>query len=291
MSRRGRRGRRLPDAGRDAREPDGDGARAATASATTGSSACRCSRSSASVAVLLVPVIWSLLSMDARWSSTTSRPLVSTGDLPAPTTCEALVAEAYERYRARRRAAQRSRVYPALARVPADALRHLRRRHERRRVRRRRRRGRVHDHERRQAVRLRARLPGARARGGARGTLGVNATGLPFNSVAAVERSPDGADEPDGQRRARSRRRASSRARAPRSAGSSLRDGLSRFAGRPLALDEEVYALGLGDEPPQPAASPACSSARGRLDCDPAEATRPLHAAELPRASPRATSR
>jgi glutaminase len=71
--------------------------------------------------------------------------------------------------------------------------------------------------------------------------IGVNATGLPFNALEAVERSPDGRTNPmvnpgaiatvgllaDGDREER---------------WASLRDGLSRFAGRPLRLDDEVYA-------------------------------------------------
>jgi glutaminase len=65
--------------------------------------------------------------------------------------------------------------------------------------------------------------------------VGVNATGKTFKSVEAVERSPDGRTNPmvnsgaldttnliDGWDR--------------------LHDGLSRFAGRELAMDEEVYA-------------------------------------------------
>ena len=33
-----------------------------------------------------------------------------------------------------------------------------------------------------------------------------------------------------------------------------LRNGLSRFAGRPLHLDDEVYRLGVRHEPPEPRA-------------------------------------
>ena len=59
-----------------------------------------------------------------------------------------------------------------------------------------RRRRRVHDHERLEAVRLRARLRGARARARRATRLGVNATGLPFNSLTAVEQSADGRTNP-----------------------------------------------------------------------------------------------
>ena len=44
---------------------------------------------------------------------------VSTGHLPPPDRVRALVAEAYERYKANAEG-QNSRVYPALARVPSD---------------------------------------------------------------------------------------------------------------------------------------------------------------------------
>ena len=60
--------------------------------------------------------------------------------------------------------------------------------------------------------------------------------GMPFNSLAAVERSPDGRTNPmvnSGAIATTSLRRRLGRV---------LRDGLSRFAGRELALDDEVYA-------------------------------------------------
>jgi glutaminase len=71
--------------------------------------------------------------------------------------------------------------------------------------------------------------------------VGVNATGLPFNSIEAVERSPGGRTNP----------MVNSGAIATTSLvpGASLEDrwafvldGLSRFAGRDLALDERMYA-------------------------------------------------
>lgn len=74
----------------------------------------------------------------------------------------------------------------------------------------------------------------------ARQKIGVNATGYAFNSLASIERSADGRTNP----------MVNSGAIATTSLvpGNSLdekwtfiRDGLSRFAGRPLALNEEVY--------------------------------------------------
>jgi hypothetical protein len=46
-------------------------------------------------------------------------PYVSTGQLPSPEQVRRAVDEAYERYRAAA-GGERSRIYPALARVPAD---------------------------------------------------------------------------------------------------------------------------------------------------------------------------
>jgi glutaminase len=74
----------------------------------------------------------------------------------------------------------------------------------------------------------------------ARQKIGVNATGLAFNSHASIERSPDGRTNP----------MVNSGAIATTSLvpGQTLeakwqfiREGLSRFAGRRLALDNEVY--------------------------------------------------
>jgi len=74
-----------------------------------------------------------------------------------------------------------------------------------------------------------------------RDRIGVNATGLAFNSLEGVERNPDGRTNP----------MVNSGAIATTSLvpGADLdarwrfiRDGLSRFAGRPLALNDEVHA-------------------------------------------------
>jgi glutaminase len=74
----------------------------------------------------------------------------------------------------------------------------------------------------------------------AREHIGVNATGLPFNSVAAVEESPDGRTNPMVSAGAiATTSLIPGRTVAER--WQHLRDGLSRFAGRELALDEEVF--------------------------------------------------
>ena len=74
----------------------------------------------------------------------------------------------------------------------------------------------------------------------ARRRLGVNATGLPFNSLAAVERSEDGRTNPMVN--------SGAIAAASLAPGSTLeeqwrfiRDGLSQFAGRALAMNETIF--------------------------------------------------
>src|SRR5271166_3197445 len=75
----------------------------------------------------------------------------------------------------------------------------------------------------------------------ARGKLGANATGLPFNSLAAVERSADGRTNPMVNSGA-----IATSSLAP---GSTLDekwmfilDGLSQFAGRVLSMNDDVFA-------------------------------------------------
>lgn len=75
----------------------------------------------------------------------------------------------------------------------------------------------------------------------ARAKLGANATGFPFNSLAGVERSPDGRTNPMVNAGA-----IATTSLVPGSTTAHkwnfIHDGLSRFAGRELALNEEVYA-------------------------------------------------
>ena len=165
-------------------------------------------------------------------------PYVSTGQLPSPQQVRSLLDEAYQRYRAEA-SGECSQVYPALARVPPDLFG----------------------------------LCAAGTRGGlyavgdadhgftimsvakpfvfalvcetlgpheVRRRLGVNATGLPFNSLAAVERGPDGRTNPMVNPGA-----ICTTSLIPGdTAGakwSFLHDGLCRFAGRALPLDDDVY--------------------------------------------------
>jgi len=158
---------------------------------------------------------------------------VSTGRLPPPELAQAWIEEAHARYAANAEG-EVSNVYPALERMPADlfgicvvaAT------------------GRVFaagDAEREFTIMsvskpfvfaLMCERLGPDA---VRERVGVNATGLPFNSVEAVERSPDGRTNPMVNSGA-----IATTALAP--GWEVIHDGLSRFAGRALELDEDVYA-------------------------------------------------
>jgi glutaminase len=195
-------------------------------------------------------------------------PYVSTGQLPSPEQVRRSVDEAYQRYRAAA-GGQRSRVYPALARVPAElfgicAVGT---------------RGGVYatgDADHGFAIMSVAKpfvfalVCQALGPEEARDRLGANATGLPFNSLAAVERGPDGRTNPMVN--------AGAIATASLTLGGSqderwefIRSGLSRFAGRPLGLDEEVYASASATNHRNRALANLLES-YGRLGSDPAAA-------------------
>ena len=164
---------------------------------------------------------------------------VSTGHLPPPERVRALAAEAHERFKVNTEG-ENSKVYPALARVPSDLF----------------------------GICVVGTSGNVYAAGDAeyeftimsvskpfvfalvceavgveeaRQKIGVNATGLAFNSLEGIERDPDGRTNP----------MVNSGAIATTSLvpGASLEakwkfihDGLSRFAGRTLPLNDEVYA-------------------------------------------------
>jgi glutaminase len=75
----------------------------------------------------------------------------------------------------------------------------------------------------------------------ARQKLGVNATGLPFNSLAAVERSSDGRTNPMVNAGA-----IATTSLIPGASADTkwqlIYSGLSEFAGRPLSLNDRIYA-------------------------------------------------
>jgi glutaminase len=166
------------------------------------------------------------------------RPYVSTGHLPRPEVVQALVEDAHRRFKSNSDG-KNSEVYPALARVPRELFGvcvvgtsgHVH--------------GAGHvDHE--FSIMsvskpfLFALICETIGPGEARAKLGANATGLPFNSLAAIEH---------GNGRTNPMVNAGAIATTSLAPGKSLEqrwqfihDGLSRFAGRKLPLNEEVYA-------------------------------------------------
>ncbi len=167
------------------------------------------------------------------------RPFVSTGALPPAELVQAYVDEAHARFRDRDDGAA-SEVYPALARVPGDLF----------------------------GICVADTSGNAYAAGDAgagfaimsvskpfvfalvaealgpdeaRDRLGVNATGLPFDSRAAVEQGPGGRTNPMVNPGA-----IATTSLVPGATADErwelLHEGLSRFAGRTLEVDEEIYA-------------------------------------------------
>jgi glutaminase len=104
----------------------------------------------------------------------------------------------------------------------------------------------------------------------ARRRVGVNATGLAFNSLAAVERGQDGRTNPMVNAGAIATTSLVPGATAE-ARWAFLLDGLSRFAGRSLALDEEVYASASATNHRNRRIAGLLAD-HGRLWCDPAEA-------------------
>jgi glutaminase len=164
---------------------------------------------------------------------------VSTGELPDRGLVEGLVREAHERYRSNRDG-KVSQAYPALARMPAELF------------------GvclvgatggmiAVGDADHEFTIMsvskpfVFALVCGLIGPDEARNRLGVNSTGLPFNSLCAVERSGDGRTNPMVNAGA-----IATTSLAPGDGVEGrwrfIREGLSRFAGRELDLDSDVYA-------------------------------------------------
>jgi glutaminase len=187
---------------------------------------------------------------------------VSTGRLPPAATVQAWIEEAHARFRANAEG-EVSRVYPALAEMPADLF------------------GvcvvgtggnafSTGDAEREFTI-MSVSKPFAFAllcdRLGPdelRRRIGVNATGLAFNSLAAVESSADGRTNPMVNPGA-----IATTSLAP--GWEFLHQGLSRFAGRELAFDDEVYASASATNAHNQGIARALHD-RGRLDRDPPEA-------------------
>jgi glutaminase len=204
-----------------------------------------------------------------RDGEATGASYVSTGHLPPPELVSAAVAEAYELFRSDTDG-QNSTVYPALARVPRDvfgicvaATR-----------------GDLHGvgDDRYEFSIMSVSKPfvfalvcHAIGPDEARQRLGVNATGLPFDSVSAVERGIGGRTNPMVNPGA-----IATTSLVPGATLDSkwqfIRDGLSRFAGLTLPLNEEVYASASATNHRNQAIARLLQS-YGRLGLDPAEAT------------------
>ncbi len=163
---------------------------------------------------------------------------VSTGHLPSPPRVQRLVNEAYESYRLNADGAN-SQVYPALSRAPAQLFGICVAGVD----------GRMWaagDVESSFAIMSVAKpfvfalVCQAMGPEGVRSHVGVNATGLPFNSLQAVEHSVDGKTNPMVNSGA-----IITTSLVPgdtiEEKWESVRETLSRFAGRTLTVDEEIY--------------------------------------------------
>ena len=194
---------------------------------------------------------------------------VSTGHLPDPDLVKRLIDEAHARFKSNREG-ENSAVYPALARVPPDLF------------------GicvvgtngnmyEIGDDQHEFSIMsvskpfvfaLVCQSVGADE---AREKLGVNATGRAFNSVAAVEAGDDGRTNPMVN--------SGAIATTSLTPGTShedrwrfIHEGLSRFAGRTLPLNEEVYASASETNFRNQSIARMLQSF-GRIYLDPAEAT------------------
>jgi glutaminase len=105
----------------------------------------------------------------------------------------------------------------------------------------------------------------------ARQKLGVNATGLPFNSLTAIEQSGDGRTNPMVNSGAIATTSLVQGATAD-ARWRFIHEGLSRFAGRTLPLNEEVYASATATNFRNQSIARLLQT-YGRIYMDPAEAT------------------
>ena len=100
--------------------------------------------------------------------------------------------------------------------------------------------------------------------------VGLDATGLPFDSLAAIEQGPAGRTNPMVNAGA-----IATTSRVPGTFAAArwdfVHDGLSRFAGRELSLDEEVYASASATNRRNRAIAQLLDAV-GRIEGDPAEA-------------------
>jgi len=194
---------------------------------------------------------------------------VSTGQLPSAQDVARLVSEAHGRFRTASDG-QNSQVYPALANVPGDLF------------------GicivatngsvfAVGDSDHPFAIMsvskpfLFALICDLIGPDAARGKLGANATGMPFNSLAGIELSKDGRTNPMVNAGAIATTSLVPGANA-NDKWKFIHDGLSRFAGRELPLNEEVYASASETNFRNRSIARMLQSVE-RIYCDPVEAT------------------
>jgi glutaminase len=195
-------------------------------------------------------------------------PFVSTGELPSVERVQKLVEDAVGRYR-RNTDGAISQVYPALARMPGELF------------------GicvagvggnlfAAGDTEIEFTIMsiakpfLYALVCEQLGRDEARSLVGANATGMPFDSAAAIERSADGRTNPMVNPGAIATTSLVPGADADEK-WSFMRDGLSRFAGRTLVLDDDVYRSA-SETNHRNQSLAQLLRARDRLYSDPAEA-------------------
>lgn len=194
---------------------------------------------------------------------------VSTGSLPPPDVVRGLVDQSYERYRSNADG-QNSQVYPALARVSPDLF------------------GicvvgttgnvyAVGDSEHEFSIMsvskpfILALVSEVLGPEEIREKIGVNATGRAFNSLESVERGNDGRTNPMVNAGAIATTSLVPGA-DPTEKWEFVHDGLSRFAGRTLSLNDEVYASASATNHRNQSLARLLQS-YGRIYTDPAEAT------------------
>ena len=196
------------------------------------------------------------------------RPYISTGHLPAPDLVETLVAEAHSKFKSTSDG-ENSQVYPALASVPADLFGICVVETN----------GIIHaagdtDHEfsimsvsKPFLFALICQLLGAEE---ARKKLGANATGFAFNSVAGIERTSDGGTNPMVNAGA-----IATTSLVPGATHEAkwkfIHEGLSKFAGRKIPMNEEVLQSALETNFRNRSIAQFLLSV-GRIYCDPMEA-------------------
>lgn len=194
---------------------------------------------------------------------------VSTGHLPSSDEIQMLVSEAHARIRSNREG-ENSQVYPALAAVPSDLF------------------GigfvgcdgttyRAGDADVRFTIMsvskpfVFALVCQALGPVAVRARVGVNSTGLPFNSAAAVERDPEGRTNPMVNAGAIATTSLAP-GRTPGEKWRFLHEGLSSFAGRILSMNQEVLESALATNSRNQALARMLES-MGRIYGDPAEST------------------